>query len=154
MTRYEELLDIAEKEGITVIEYDFTGDAMGIYCDGCIFINKWASSVEKACTLAEEIGHHHTASKNILSMKSLESKKQELQGRRWGIKKVLLFDDIIDAIIGGCERLSDIAEHLDITEGFLSEALNYYYQKYGPSIAYDNYMVILSPNSVIVYPAL
>lgn len=154
MTRYEELLDIAEKEGITVIEYDFSGDTLGLYCDGCIFINKWANSIEKACTLAEEIGHHSTASENIFRMESLESRKQEILGRNWGIKQVLLFDDIIDAIIGGCERLSEIAEHLDITEDFLSEALGYFLQKNGPRIEYDDYTVILSANSVIVHPTI
>ena len=68
MTAYEELLEYAVNEGITVVDFELGDKTKGLYCDGVAFINKNCCTAEKFCTLAEELGHHYTASANIVSL--------------------------------------------------------------------------------------
>lgn len=58
---YETLLNEAEQERIDVIEYLFQGRLKGLYYNRTIGIHKNATAVEKACVLAEELGHYHTS---------------------------------------------------------------------------------------------
>ena len=54
--------------GIEVIHYPFETDRIkGLYCDGTIAISTdMKTDAEKACVLAEELGHHYTTYGNIL----------------------------------------------------------------------------------------
>ena len=62
MNTYECLQDEACGDGIDVIDYTFHSDRIkGLYCDGTVAIRKDMNTVQKACTLAEELGHHHTS---------------------------------------------------------------------------------------------
>ena len=69
MTGYEELLTDADKENIIVTDqFDLSGTRLkGLYCDGTIALNKdiYIES-EKACVLAEELGHHYTTVGDIM----------------------------------------------------------------------------------------
>lgn len=52
----------------------------GLYADNIIWINKYLpTSVEKACILAEELGHHYTTAGDILDQNDIENCKQELK---------------------------------------------------------------------------
>ena len=151
---YEELLVIAENEGVTVIEYDFESNTQGMYCDGFAFIDKSASSTEKCCTLAEELGHHFTASADIYNLDTAEQRKQEQRGRRWGYEKILPLETIIDAVIDGYDNIALLTEELDVTPEYLQDALIYYNQKHGPKLEYHDHIVIFSDGSLIVQPIL
>ncbi len=152
-SEYEDMVQYAFNEGVQVIEYDFNGDLGGYYCDGYIFIDKFAAENDKLTFLAEEIGHYHTATENISELDTIEKLKQEHQGRNWAIKKLVPFDDIIESIIKGSNTLYQVADDLDLPVDFLNEAIAYYHKKYGSSYDYDGYTVLLSSNSVIVHPA-
>ena len=61
MNAYERLQEEACEDGIEVVDYTFESDRIkGLYCDGVVAIKKDMDSTQKACTLAEEMGHHHT----------------------------------------------------------------------------------------------
>ena len=92
---------MADNDGITVLEHNFIGNTKGIYCDGVVVLNKNCSTAEKCCTLAEELGHHHTASANIIELDTMGKIKQEQLGHRWGIETLLPLSYIIDHIIEG-----------------------------------------------------
>lgn len=154
MTPYEELLEIAASEGITVIDYDLGDKTSGLYCDGIILVNKNSDEIEKYCTLAEELGHHCTASCNIVETDTIEKCKEEHLGRRWGFETILPIENIIDTVIDGCDNFYVIAEYLNVTPEYLHEALEYYCQKYGPEVEYGDYLVIFSAESLIVHPML
>ncbi len=154
MTPYEELLEVASNEGVTVIDYDLGEKIRGLYCDGYILIEKHAGTEERYCTLAEELGHHFTAASNIVETDSIDKCKQEQLGRRWGFENILPVQKIIDAIINGCDTLYAIAEQLEVTPEYLQDALKYYSQKYGPDISYGDYVVVFSSESLIVHPIL
>lgn len=152
---YEEMLQIAIDEGIQVIEYEFSGKIEGYYCDGIIFINKNAdSTIEKKCILAEEIGHHLTASGNIAELDDVTKIKQENVGRQWGYNNLIPIEKIIDAVVCGCENLSMVAEYLDVTEKFLSEALLFFSRKYGHTLKMDGYVITFSNQSIVVHPSI
>lgn len=64
---------------VEVITYPFQSERIkGLYIDGTITLNENLSTTsEKACILAEELGHYYTASGNILDQQ--ENRKQELR---------------------------------------------------------------------------
>lgn len=154
MTPYEELLQTADNSGITVLEHDFRGSARGIYCDGIVILNKNCSTVEKYCTLAEELGHHHTASSNIIELDTLDKRKQEMLGHRWGIERLLPLSYIIDAVIDGYSNLAELAERLEVTPEYLQEAIVYYGQKHGSGMEYKNHLIYFNEESLIVSPIM
>lgn len=153
-SEYEEMIQLAYEQGIYVIEFDFNGDMQGYYCDGYVFIDKYADESQKTALLAEELGHHYTATRNITTLDTLENRKQELAGRQYAIENLLPIEDIIESIIGGCHNLYEISEHLDLPMDFISEALSYYIRKKGERFEYADHLIILSEGSIIVHPLL
>lgn len=152
-SEYEEMVQHAVSQGVQVIEYDFNGKMKGYYCDGYIFIDRCATENDKLTVLAEEIGHHQTATDNISELDTVEKLKQERQGRNWAIRQLVSFNDIVDSIIKGSDTLYQVAEDLGLPINFLNEAIAYYHRKYGCNYHYGGYTVLLSNNSVIVHPA-
>lgn len=154
MTAFEELLQIADNDGITVLEHNFNGNTKGIYCDGVVILNKNCSTVEKCCTLAEELGHHHTATSNIIELDTMDKMKQELLGHRWGIETLLPLSYIIDAVIDGYSSLAELAEQLEVTPEFLQESIIYYGHKHGSGMEYKNHLIYFGEESLIVSPIM
>ena len=144
---YDNLLDEADKENIYVIENaKFQSKASGLINNDVIGINKNVrSSAQHSCILAEELGHYHTSSGNILDQSSVTNRKQELHARAWAYNRLIGLYGIINAYRSGCRNGYEIAEHLNITEEFLNEALQYYRNKYGLCTTVDNYVVYFEP---------
>ena len=72
MNTYEKLQEEACKDGIDVIDYPFESNGIkGLYCNGTVAIrDNIDTTTEKACVLAEELGHHYTSIGNaIFSLK-------------------------------------------------------------------------------------
>lgn len=144
---YDNLLDEADKENIYVIENaKFQSKASGLINNDVIGINKNVrSSAQRSCILAEELGHYHTSSGNILDQSSVSNRKQELHARAWAYNRLIGLYGIINAYRAGCINSYEIAEHLNITEEFLNEALQYYRNKYGLCTTVDNYVIYFEP---------
>lgn len=144
---YDNLLDEADKENIYVIENaKFQSKASGLINNDVIGINKNVrSSAQRSCILAEELGHYHTSSGNILDQYSVTNRKQELHARAWAYNRLIGLYGIINAYRSGCRNGYEIAEHLNITEEFLNEALQYYRNKYGLCTTVDNYVIYFEP---------
>lgn len=144
---YDNLLDEADKENIYVIENaKFQSRASGLINNDVIGINKNVrSSAQRSCILAEELGHYHTSSGNILDQSSVTNRKQELHARAWAYNRLIGLYGIINAYRSGCRNGYEIAEHLNITEEFLAEALQYYRNKYGLCTTVDNYVIYFEP---------
>ena len=122
MTKYEEL--IGEYEQLIIEERPMENE--GLYADGCVWINKNMSANKKACILAEEIGHYETTSGDILDQTNTGNRKQELIARKWAYNKVVPEEKISEAISEGYTEVWEIADHLDVDEQFLKDALQYY----------------------------
>jgi len=145
---YDNLLDEADKENIYVIENaKFQSKASGLINNDVIGINKNVrSSAQRSCILAEELGHYHTSSGNILDQSSVTNRKQELHARAWAYNRLIGLYGIINAYRSGCRNGYEIAEHLNITEEFLAESLQYYRNKYGLCTTIDNYVIYFEPS--------
>jgi hypothetical protein len=149
LNTYEELQDEACKDGIEIIDnHSFKSDRIsGLYCNNTIALSKnLKNSAEKACVLAEELGHHYTAAGNILDQSTATNRKQEMRGRIVAYNKLVGLRGIIDAYLHNCQNLFETADYLGVTEEFLNDSLTYYTNKYGVCTQVDNYVVFFQPN--------
>ena len=145
---YDNLLDEADKENIYVIENaKFQSKADGLINNDVIGINKNVrSSTQRTCILAEELGHYYTSSGNILDQSSTANRKQERTARLWAYNHLIGLTGIIDCYRSGCKNSYEMADRLEITEAFLTDALACYKQKYGVCITVDNYVIFFEPS--------
>lgn len=146
---YEELLTESDSMNLIVKEKDIPGYG-GRICNNRIAIHKGLSSQsEKACVLAEELGHYHTTYGNILDESDISNRKQELRARAWGYDKQIGLLGLIKAYEHGCKNLYEISEYLDVPEKYLNECLVYYQSKYGMCKSIDNYVIYFIPNLIV-----
>lgn len=142
---YEELLKEADSMGLIVKEKPLQSG------DGRIFDNKIAirkdipTQTEKACVLAEELGHHCTSSGNIIDQNIVFNRQQELRARMYGYNLNVGLIGIAKAFESGCRNLYEMAEFLGVTEEYLKDAIECYRKKYGVFVAVDNYLIYFEP---------
>lgn len=146
---YEILVSEASDTGLTVKEKPLK------YNNGRIKGNKIAirkdleTSSQKACVLAEELGHHYTTVGNILDQADTGNRKQERRARLWAYDKLIGLHGIIDAFEHGCRNRYEIAEYLDVTESFLLDTIAVYREKYGVCKRFQNYVVYFEPTLAV-----
>lgn len=145
MDSYEQLLVEAYEYGIIVKEKDLHR------YDGLIFENRIAirnnlNTVQKACILAEELGHYHMNTGNILNQKSSNNSRQEHRGRFYAYNHLIGLMGIVRAYKAGCQNQHEMAEFLNVTESFLSDAILAYRNKYGTYTTVDNYVIYFIPS--------
>lgn len=145
---YEELLIEADKLGIIVKEADLKTKEEHCYGKR-IAIHKYLSNYEKACVLAEELGHYYLTVGDITNQLYINNKKQELLARRWGYNKKIGLIGFIKAFESGCVNRYEMAECLNVTVDYLNEAIEYYASKYGIMHRIDDYIIYFSPNFYI-----
>ncbi|MGG7077348.1 ImmA/IrrE family metallo-endopeptidase [Clostridium sardiniense] len=150
MTKYENLLNEAHKQGAQVIEIDLGTDTpCGKCINNIIILNSRMNIKNKYCILAEELGHYRLNYGDITNQCKIENKKQEIIARRYGYDKNIGLIGLIEAFEHGCSGKFEIAEYLGITEEYLEEAINYYKCKYGDMYEIDNYLIYFIPNLFI-----
>ena len=146
--KYDALLDEANAEGISIKERPFkTYD--GRIKGKDIYLRKDMNTTEKACVLAEELGHYYTSVGNILDMTVPANRKQERQARLWGYNRSIGLFGLIKAYEHGCKDKYEIADYLDVTEEYLEDCINCYRDKYGEYKIVDNYTIYFIPNLMI-----
>ena len=152
MNTFEQLEEQACKDGIDIIERRFNSERIkGLYCNGNIALSgKLETSAEKACVLAEELGHYHTTVGDITDLSDSRNRKQERQARMWGYNKLIGLTGIIQAFRAGCHSRHETAEYLDVTEEFLQECIDCYRDKYGICTTVDYYTVFFIPNLTVM----
>ena len=143
--QYETLLVEADNEGLIVKEKPMN------YNNGRIKGNRIAirkdieTTTEKACVLAEELGHHYTSVGDIIDMKVAQNRKQERQARFWAYNKLIGLRGIIQAYEAGCQNSYEIAEYLEVTEEYLQDCIECYRDKYGVGVEVDNFYIMFIP---------
>lgn len=146
---YEELLIEANHEGLNVYERNI-GNFKGLYVDGNIALNHATETrAEKACVLAEELGHYHTTCGNILDQSKAVNRKQERKARAWAYEKLVSLRGLIHASKHGIRNRHELAEYLGVSERFIKEAVQYYKEKYGIYHEIGNYIVYFEPLGVL-----
>lgn len=147
--KYEELLIEADNNNLTVMEKALP-ISKGRIKGKRIAIRKNMTQAEKACVLAEELGHYYTAVGDILDQSSPANRKQELRGRIIAYNRLVGLRGIIEAYNHHCQDISETAEYLGVTEEFLNDTLTYYKNKYGMYTTVDNYTVIFEPSIAVL----
>lgn len=145
LTTYDDLLIEADCNNLVTKEKPLRANK-GRIKGNRIAIRKDLTQTEKKCVLAEELGHHYTATGNILDQSTVENRKQEMRGRIVAYNKLVGLRGIIDAYLHHCQSLSETAEYLGVTEEFLNDSLTYYTNKYGVCTQVDNYVIFFQPN--------
>lgn len=148
---YERLQAEAQLYNIKLIEMPMPKRTKGLYADNVIAINQLLpNTIEKACVLAEELGHYHTSCGNILDQSSLNNRKQELRARQWAYHCMLPLDSIVQAHHDRISGRYELAEYLGVTEEFLQAAIDRFTEKFGLSIKVnDQYIILFEPLGVI-----
>lgn len=148
MNQYEKLLHEAFSFNVSVYEMPMRNK--GLYSDEIIWINKGIPTIaERNCILAEEIGHYHTSSGNILDQRDIRNRKQELRARQWAYERLVPLSSIVQAHKARVRGRFEIAEYLGVTEDFLQASIDRYRDKYGILTSIDNYIIFLDPLHVI-----
>lgn len=149
---YEKLL---RETPIAVVESEELPEKIkGLYVETpsnkVILLNKNISeSDEKACVLAEELGHYYMTTGNILDQSKIENRRQEKRARSWAYEKLVPLSKIVQAYLAGVENCHQLAQYLEVTDSFLIDALKRYQEKYGVSVSYGKYIIYFEPLGVL-----
>lgn len=146
---YEELLSTAESKGLIVKEKPLKYNN-GRIKENRIAIRKDMTTTEKACVLAEELGHHETSVGNIIDMSVSWNRKQERQARLNGYNRMIGLMGIVKAYEKGCQNQYEIAKFLNVTEEYLLECIECYRDKYGTMKSIDNYTIYFIPHLAVM----
>lgn len=134
MTQYEQFCDTAYAQLIDVFEHALPERVRGLYYEDemlkVITINKdMETMAEKLCVLVEELGHSIYGGNLVLGLiPDNLRRKYERQARVWAYKKLLPAKKLIRALQDPyyINNLYEIAEDFDVTEEFLTEAIEHY----------------------------
>lgn len=126
----DKLIDEALKNGLTVEEEKLPGKVKGLLLVDKIYLDTSLTKAEKIVALREEIEHHKYTVGNIIDIRDIRNKKQELLARWATYEKLLTYDMIIKAIESGVANIYEFAEFVELPEDFVIEAINYYRQRY------------------------
>ncbi len=148
---YDKLLEEADKSNLFVVENaKFQSPACFLINYDVIGINKNVHSYTKrSCILAEEIGHYKTTVGNIIDQSSTANRKQERSARMWAYNQMVGLQGIISCYQARCNNLFEMADHLGVTEQFLSDALREYQSKYIEYTQVDNYIIYFVPTLAV-----
>lgn len=150
MNKYEALLDEACDKGLIVKEKPLQYNNGRIKGNRIAIRKDLSTSTEKACVLAEELGHHETTVGNILDMSNSWNRKQERQARLNGYNRLIGLMGIIDAYEAKCQSQHEMAEFLNVTEEYLLECIECYRDKYGPRKTVNKYIIYFIPNLAVM----
>lgn len=147
---YEELLIEADNNNLITREKPLVANAGRIKGNRIAIKKDLPTQREKACVLAEELGHFYTSSGDILDMSDTANRKQEYHARFWAYNRLVGLQGIIACYKANCLAINEMAEYLDVTEEFLKEALECYRSKYGTAKQIDNYIIGFEPNLYVI----
>jgi pathogenicity island protein len=147
---YEDLLIEADNNNLITKEKPLAANA-GRIKGNRIAINKdIPTQKEKACVLAEELGHFYTSTGDILDLTDTSNRKQEAKARFWAYNHLIGLHGIIACYKANHLLINEMAEYLDVTEEFLKEALECYSSKYGTAVRFDNYIIGFEPRLYVM----
>lgn len=144
---YEDLLNEYAGDDLVIKEKPLQSSNGRIY-NNRIAIRHDMPTVDKTCTLAEELGHFYTSSGDILDMENISNRKQEHRARMWAYDKLLPLQLFILAFKHGCRSIHETAEFLEVSEEFLIECVGAYYSKYGTYLEFNGYLLMFSESGL------
>jgi len=130
----DSLFRLAEEEGIQIEWWPLEAPLLGLYYRSrrishsiiCISVHITYRIHILRSVLAEELGHHFTASGGICLapcrmgyMDRLRVTRAEERALRWAVLHLIPRDDLVRAIRNGITSYHELTEHFRVTEGFM-----------------------------------
>ncbi len=130
MDRIEELTAEAGERGIDVHEREIPVPGMSAAyikteTGEHIIIRHDGTQAERACWLAEELGHHYTGAGRRLHYNAADDWRAEAKARKWAHDR-LLSPDAIRTAARNTEDIYEIAFILNVSVEFLRESIDWY----------------------------
>ena len=147
MTSLEKLQQTAADMGLEVLDYHFDSDRIhGLCCDHVIALNsQLPDSIARACVLEEEIAHYDLTVGDIIIESVPANSKQEHKARMLAYTRRVSLELLISSLRAGYRTASDIAEYMEVTEEFLTAAIEEYRAKYGHYVKVGDDWLMLEP---------
>lgn len=115
---YEDLLIEADNNNLITKEKPLLANAGRIKGNRIAIKRDLPTQVEKACVLAEELGHFYTSSGNIIDQEDVSNRKQERTARLWAYNKQIGLSGLVHCFENRCRNIHEMANHLGVTEIF------------------------------------
>ncbi|MEN6593659.1 MAG: ImmA/IrrE family metallo-endopeptidase [Clostridiaceae bacterium] len=130
MDRIEELTEQANESGIDVQQREIPVPGMSaayIKTDSGehIILRRDGTQAERACWLAEELGHHFTGVGRRLHYDAAEDWRAEAKARKWAHDR-LLSPEAIRTAARNTDDIYEIAFTLNVSVEFLRESIDWY----------------------------
>jgi len=145
MDRIEELTTEASERGIDVHEREIPVPGMSAAyikteTGEHIIIRQDGTQAERACWLAEELGHHYTGSDRRLHYNAADDWRAEAKARKWAHDR-LLSPDAIRTAARNTDDIYEIAFTLNVSVEFLRESIDWYMARglWAPDTLPDEY---------------
>lgn len=137
MTKFEQLLDIAEKENIII---KFVDEIPEVFAEA-LYISKFgirmilmanilkSNTIRMTEVLAEELGHHFTSMGNNIEPKNYFDKvnidKCEAKALRWACNFLVPKDELIDELRKRPASIDELADGLSVSRDILMQSFYY-----------------------------
>ena len=133
MDKIEELCNEAGGLGIDVHEREIPVPGMSAAyikteTGEHIVIRQDGTQAERACWLAEELGHHYTGVDRRLHYTAVDDWRAEAKARKWAHDR-LLSPEAIRTAARNTDDIYEIAEALDVSTEFLKESIDDFQSK-------------------------
>lgn len=130
MDQIEELKQEAGERGIDVHEREIPVPGMSAAyikteTGEHIIIRQDGTQAERACWLAEELGHHYTGSERRLHYTAVDDWRAEAKARKWAHDR-LLSPEAIRTAARNTDDIYEIAFILNVSVEFLRESIDWY----------------------------
>ena len=130
MDQIEELKQEAGEHGIDVYEREIPVPGMSAAyikteTGEHIVIRQDGTQAERACWLAEELGHHYTGSDRRLHYNAVDDWRAEAKARKWAHDR-LLSPEAIRTAARNTDDIYEIAFILNVSVEFLRESIDWY----------------------------
>lgn len=147
MSKFEELEAVYEKY-VEIIELRGLKEHTGMYGafkvkngKPFIFLEPNQPEVDKQVILTEEFMHMLTSVGVILNQSQLKNRRQELLARRLAYKAIISIDDLLRCYNLGLQSNYEVAEELELPEGFVLNAINYFKTQLTDGDVYKGYRI-------------
>ncbi|MFU2419069.1 ImmA/IrrE family metallo-endopeptidase [Peptacetobacter sp. AB800] len=137
MTKFEQLLDIAEKENIII---KFVDEIPEVFAEA-LYISKFgirmilmanilkSNTIRMTEVLAEELGHHFTSMGDNIEPKNYFDKvnidKCEAKALRWACNFLVPKDELIDELKKRPASIDELADGLSVSRDILMQSFYY-----------------------------
>ena len=126
---YEELLNECADENLVIKEKPLQSSNGRIY-NNRIAIRHDMNTVDKTCTLAEELGHYYCNALYYLDSDKILKDKCEYRALKWAYSVLVPLQKLKEKIMQGF-NLYDLADYFNVDCEYMNDCIDFYTEKYG-----------------------